>query len=391
MRLIRRFIVGIFMALGGALLASCLAMVIVPPFLDRLYYEGQESGHYAGGRFFNPEGVTYQGMNGPRPGPTGLFGRLFAPSNWPANVPVTPLDARALPPLAPGDMRAIWVGHATMLIQAGPYNILTDPIWAERAGPFGITGPRRTTAPGIPIDKLPRVDAIVVSHNHYDHLDLPTLKALWERDRPAIVTGLGNETIIGRTGAQVIARDWGGTVTVKPGLTIRVLRNHHWSSRWLTDRNRALWSAFMIDTPSGKVLFSGDTGFGNGYWIEEARALGPVRLALIPIGAFRFSPGQLANDSHIGPEEAVRMFQRIVPAQAIAMHWGTFKLSDEARESPPGLLRLFMACEGVDPARFIIPTPGVPVKTPADMAQPVRPTRPASDCAAGSPAIAAFP
>lgn len=392
MRMIGRLVRGLLIMLGGLLLAACLAMVVVPPFLDRIYYEGPSSGHFDSARFFNPEGQTYHGMNGPRRGGLiGIFSRLFAPGNWPDHVPVQTIDARALPPLKAGEMRVIWVGHATMLVQAGGFNILTDPIWSDRAGPFGITGPRRVMAPAIPLDQLPRIDAIVVSHNHYDHLDLATLRALWERDRPAIITGLGNQTIIERSGAQVIARDWGEVVPVKPGLAIHVLRNHHWSSRWLTDRNRALWSAFLIETSAGKVLFSGDTGYGDGHWIDEARQLGPIRLAIIPIGAFRFSPGQLANDSHIGPEEAVRMFQTLAPAQAIAIHWGTFKLSDEARETPPGLLRLFMACAGVDPARFTITEPGIPVNVRADAAKPVAPTRPARECAADSAAVRAFP
>lgn len=391
MRILRTLAAGLIVIPGAVLLALCLAIVLVPPFLDRGYYDGSASGHYNGARFFNPEGQTYHGANRPRSGPFILLSRLFAPDIWPAQVPVTPLDARALPPLGPGEMRAVLVGHATVLIQAGGYNILTDPIWAERAGPFGITGPRRVTAPGIPLDRLPRIDAVVVSHNHYDHLDLPTLKALWERDRPVIVTGLGNETIIARTGAKALGRDWGESVAVKPGLSIRVLRNHHWSSRWLTDRNRALWSAFMIETPAGKILFSGDTGYGAGQWVEEARASGPIRLALIPIGAFRFTPGQLANDSHIGPPEAVRIFQHLAPAQAIAIHWGTFRLSDEARDTPPALLGLFMACAGVDPARFSAPEPGIAMDIPADPARPVAPSRPAEDCAAGSSAVAAFP
>ncbi|MBM0669080.1 MBL fold metallo-hydrolase, partial [Klebsiella pneumoniae] len=225
-------------------------------------------------------------------------------------------------------MLVTWIGHASVLIQTQGPNILTDPIYADRAGPFGF-GPKRVAAPGVAFDDLPKIDLVLVSHNHYDHLDQAALKRLWERDRPRIVTSLGNDSVIGQVGAQATALDWGRRVAIRPGVEVAVTRNHHWGSRWFTDRNRALWSSFVLMLPGGNVFFAGDTGFGDGRWPAEAAALGPVRFAMIPIGAFRFAPGQMSSGSHIGPAEAALIHQRLGAARSMAIHWGTFRLSYE--------------------------------------------------------------
>ena len=336
-------------ALILTIIALGLAITIVPRFLDRIYYEGPQSGHFDGERFFNPDGdadtIRPPGGGGGRSGflwrqLTGSDGR----PDWPDHLPV----AQAVPATrVEGDaMVATWVGHATVLIQTQGLNILTDPVWSDRAGPLGF-GPKRVTAPGIAFDALPRIDLVLVSHNHYDHLDKATLKRLWERDRPTIVTSLGNDSVIHQTGARAIALDWGQSHGVRPGVSVAVTRNHHWGSRWFSDRNRALWSSFVVRLPSGgNIFFAGDTGFGDGRWPTEAAALGPIRLALIPIGAFRFAPGQMSSGSHIGPAEAALVHQRLRAARSIPIHWGTFRLSYEGYDTPPRILAAAMACTG---------------------------------------------
>ncbi len=152
-------------------------------------------------------------------------------------------------------------------------------------------------------DDLPPIDLVLVSHNHYDHMDLPTLRRLWRRDRPLIVTSLGNDTIVAGGGARAVARDWGGRVAVRPGVDVIVERNHHWGSRWFVDRNRALWSAFTVRTPGGNIFFAGDTGWGGGDWVREAARRGPFRLAIIPIGAYE--PRDVMASNHVNPEEAM--------------------------------------------------------------------------------------
>ena len=364
---------------GGVLLllivAVCLAIAIVPRFLDRIYYEGPGSNHFDGARFFNPEGDadTFRMPQG-RGGRAGFFWRYLTSTDgrpkWPESVPVTP--GKPEPRVGGDRLVATWVGHATVLIQTQGLNILTDPIWNDRAGPLGF-GPKRVAVPGIRFEDLPKIDVVLVSHNHYDHLDKATLKRLWERDRPRILTSLGNDSVIRQTGAEATALDWGGRVAVAPGVEVVVTRNHHWGSRWFTDRNRALWSSFVVKVPSGgNVFFAGDTGLGDGKWPVEAAALGPVRLALIPIGAFRFAPGQMGSGSHIGPLDAVRVFARLGAARAIPIHWGTFRLSYEAYDTPPKMLATLMRCSGGDPAAFGAATFGTPIEVPAYAApQPV--------------------
>jgi L-ascorbate metabolism protein UlaG (beta-lactamase superfamily) len=268
-------------------------------------------------------------------------------------------------------MRVTWVGHATMLVQTRGLNILTDPIWSDVAGPFGLLGPRRVAAPGIRLRDLPKIDVILVSHNHYDHMDVATLKTLWDRDRPRILTSLGNDTVIRSGGAQAQALDWGQRVGVAPGVAIVATRNHHWGSRWGSDRNRALWSSFTIVLPGGNVFFAGDTGPGDMRWPAEASRLGPVRLAILPIGAFRFGPGQMVTGSHIGPREAVQVFDGLGASFGFPIHWGTFRLSFEGYDTPPRMLDLFTRCAGVGSDAFRARRIGVAVAVPP-YAPPVR-------------------
>ncbi|HEY0622910.1 MBL fold metallo-hydrolase [Sphingomonas sp.] len=354
-------------------IAACLAVTIVPRYLDRIYYHGPESGHYDGERFFNPDGEDTARVPGSRRGgragflwrqATGADGR----PEWPDRVAVH----KDTPParVTGGAMRATWVGHATVLVQADGLNLLTDPVWSDVAGPFGLAGPRRTAPPGIDLDKLPRIDLIVVSHNHYDHLDLPTLKKLWERDQPLIVTSLGNDTILRSAGIEARGADWGERVTLRPGIDVIVNRNHHWSSRWFTDRNRALWSSFVVTLPDGNLFFAGDTGAGDYQWANQAASYGPIRLAILPIGAFRFEEGEMRTGSHIGPGEAIKLWNRMGRPVTLPMHWGTFRLSWEGYWTPPRMLRAIQACAGETSGRFAPQSIGRPWDIPALGATP---------------------
>jgi L-ascorbate metabolism protein UlaG (beta-lactamase superfamily) len=387
-------------AIGRVLLllivALLLAVVLVPPFLDRIYYRGPESAHFDGSRFFNPDGddTSAPPTGGSR---AGFFARFLTGSDgrppWPETVPVTPTKP---PARVEGDrMLVTWIGHATVLVQTAGLNILTDPIWSDTAGPFGF-GPRRVAAPGVRFEDLPKIDLVLVSHNHYDHMDLNTLKRLWKRDRPKIITSLGNDAVIRSFGVPafngdgVLALDWDEKLSIRPRCEppeggfpsgvrcppeafVTVTRNHHWGSRWFADRNRALWSSFVFSLPGGNLFFAGDTGLGDGQWPAEAASRGPIRLALIPIGAFRFKPGQMGTGSHIGPIDAVKVFETSQASRALPIHWGTFRLSFEAYDTPPRLLAEAMRCAGHDPRLFAPVRIGQTVEVPPVSAQP-RPT-----------------
>ncbi len=359
-------------------IALCFAPTLVPPFLDRVYYRGAPSDHFDGARFFNPDADASSPMR-----PARFLNRMSRSerAQWPDQVAVHP----TIPPrrVHGADMRVTWIGHATVLVQAEGLNILTDPIWSDRASPFSFVGPRRVRAPGIRFEDLPKIDLVVVSHNHYDHMDLPTLRRLWQRDRPLIVTSLGNDTILARAGIEAAAFDWGrGThlpcddpfegVPPEQRTQFRapyhpcgivVERNHHWGSRWGTDRNRALWSAFTIRLHRGNVFFAGDTGWGDGAWARAAARHGPFRLAIIPIGAYE--PREVMQNSHVNPNEAFRIFETLNPARAIGVHWGTFQLSFEPIDAPPRAIAALARVHDLAPDRFITTEVGQGFSVPA--------------------------
>lgn len=365
---------GLGTALLFLLIGLSLAVALIPHFLDAIYYRGPVTAHFDGARFKNPDRDD-ESVAKTRPPRRrgGYFWRVLTgddPSpDWPDRVAVRPRPVPAR--VSGGAMVATWVGHATFLVQAGGLNILTDPIWSVRAGPLGI-GPARVAAPGIDFDRLPRIDLVLVSHNHYDHMDLATLKRLWDRDRPLIVSSLGNDSVMAQAGIKSRTADWGRTVSVRPGVDVVVTRNHHWGSRWLTDENRALWSGFVVRMAGGNVFFAGDTGAGDFRWADEAARIGPVRLALLPIGAFRFYPGQMGDWSHMGPVDAVEIARRLGASRSIGMHWGTFRLSNEAYDTPPRLLAAAMACTR-QAGRF----DSVPIGQPQAIAPYAAPANPA--------------
>jgi L-ascorbate metabolism protein UlaG (beta-lactamase superfamily) len=343
----RKLLKGMGTALLFIAVAICLTPTVVPPFLDRIYYRGPPSDHFDGERFFNPGSPPH-----PNGTPQRFLNRLLHDDRkaaWPDRVPVRQtLPARRVDG---AEMRVTWIGHATVLIQTAGINILTDPIWSERASPFSFVGPKRARPPGVKFEDLPKIDLVLISHNHYDHMDLPTLKRLWERDRPLIVTSLGNDTILRGEGIGAAAKDWGGRVPLGRAGDVVVERNHHWGSRWGTDRNRALWSAFTVRLPGGNIFYAGDTGWGDGSWVREAARSGPFRLAIVPIGAYE--PRDFMKTNHINPEEAVRMFEVLKPATALGVHWGTFQLTFEPINDPPRRLAALRRARGIPDSRFI--------------------------------------
>lgn len=274
---------------------------------------------------------------------------------WPKTVSVSP----DRPPESSSAPRVTMVGHATVLIQIAGLNILTDPVWSDRASPVQFAGPRRVTAPGIAFDDLPPIHVVLISHNHYDHLDTRTLQRLHARHRPKMVMPLGNDaTVRGKISDAVIATgDWHQRVRLPNDVDVTLTPSHHWSSRGIRDRRMALWSGFWLHSAQGNIWFAGDTGYGDGAIFHDMRArYGAPDIALIPIGAYE--PRWFMSDQHVAPEESVQIFKDIGAQQALGFHWGTFQLTDEPREEPKTLLRHVLTSEGIEHARFIPMEPG---------------------------------
>ncbi|MEH6911149.1 MAG: MBL fold metallo-hydrolase [Oceanicoccus sp.] len=226
-----------------------------------------------------------------------------------------------------------WIGHATLLVQIEHVTFLTDPIWSNRPSPVPIFGPRRFVQPGLAFEDLPPIDFVLISHNHYDHLDLPTLRSLAERNADTVFfVPMGNGDLLRGQGiANVQELDWGQTATYK-GATIHCLPSQHWSKRSLTDNHKALWSSWAVTGDERRFYFAGDTGYFPGFE-EIGRKLGPFDLAAVPIGAYE--PRAMMRESHMNPEEAVRAAQDLRAETALGIHFGTFDLSDEPLAEPP--------------------------------------------------------
>lgn len=318
------------------------------------YYQGPVSDHFDGTRFFNP---------GSRDEDRGLVDVLrwqlgSRATAWPSALAATVPDQ---PParLKESHCRVSYVGHASFLVQVEGLNILLDPVWSERASPLAFAGPARYTAPGIAFDDLPPIDAVLVSHSHYDHMDLRTLARLWHRDRPRIIVPLGNDAIIrGADNAIAVeSRDWGDSVRLNPRVVVHLRRTHHWSARGLNDRRHALWASFVIETSGGGIYFVGDTAFGDGTTFREvARAHPGLRLALLPVGGY--APRWFMKDQHMNPAEAVEAFRLCGARQAIGHHWGTFRLTDEGYDEPPRDLATALAQAGMPSRSFATLLPG---------------------------------
>jgi L-ascorbate metabolism protein UlaG (beta-lactamase superfamily) len=312
------------------------------------YYAGPVSDHFDGTYFFNPGGEAPLGfrelMRWQFGGGRSVWPKI-APSPFPPAKPEDRIDGSAL--------RVTMVGHASLLIQVAGLNILTDPVWSPRTSPFSFAGPKRVVGPGIRFEDLPPIDLIIVTHNPYDHLDLATLKRLHTERRSPIITPLGNETIIRRAvpEARISVMDWGQQLSIRDDVVIDCEPCHHWSARTARDRRMALWAAFVISTPSGKIYHIGDTGFHDGInYKAAAEKHGGFRLANLPIGAYE--PRWFMKAQHQNPQEAVEGMLLCRTTYAAGHHFGTVQLTNEEIEAPVQALAVALEKQDVAPERF---------------------------------------
>jgi L-ascorbate metabolism protein UlaG (beta-lactamase superfamily) len=321
---------------------------------SRVYYQGPRSDHFDGMRFFMPGAISSS------KGMSDLMRWWWTEprSRWPKWAP-SDFSDRPPPRVGGSRLRVSFVGHASLLMQTGGLNLLIDPVWSARVSPLRWIGPRRVNDPGIAFSALPPIDAVLVSHSHYDHLDLATLSRLNAAHAPRVITPLGNDTIMRRHDPAIRAEayDWGDEVTLSDTVAVRLAPMRHWSARSLSDRNRALWAAFILTTPAGRIYHVGDSGYGDGQQFRAARAAhGPFRLAVLPIGAYE--PRWFMRDHHMDPQEAVAAFMDTGARLALAHHHGTFQLTNEAIEAPARELVQAREAAGIAPERFRLLRPG---------------------------------
>ena len=300
----------------------------------------KKSDHYDGRRFFNPGGAAGQ--------PLSKTFRMLRERRtpWPDRVDVTPRRPPALP-----DNGALvtFIGHSTFLIQTPAGNILTDPVFSQRASPLTWIGPRRVRQPAVRLDDLPPISLVLLSHNHYDHCDLATLRVLAERFDPLVVTALGNAPLVRSTGIRRVEElDWWDEAQ-QSAMPITATPAYHFSARGPFDRNRALWCGFLLRTGTAQIYFAGDSAYGDLFTSVGQRA-GRIDLALLPIGAYE--PRWFMKAVHMNPEEAVQAHVDLGPSRSVAMHYGTFQLTTEGIDEPLGALAAARQAKGIQESAF---------------------------------------
>lgn len=255
---------------------------------------------------------------------------------------------------AAGNPSVTWIGHATLLVRLGGLNVLTDPHFSERASPVSFAGPKRHHPPGVALDDLPPIDVVVISHSHYDHLDVDSVRRLNAKHGSALrfLVPLGLKPWFAELGIDNVTElDWWDHVEVQ-GVRFTLTPAQHWSARGLIDRNRTLWGGWAIRAPEFSFFFSGDTGYSRDFVAIRDR-LGPFDLAALPIGAY--APRWFMRMQHIDPADAVRIHRDLGAKQSVGVHWGTFEMSDESLDEPPRDLARARDAAGVaDDAFFVM-------------------------------------
>jgi L-ascorbate metabolism protein UlaG (beta-lactamase superfamily) len=310
------------------------------------------SDHFDGKRFFTP--------NAPRQRGLGSVVRWMLTRDQ-AKWTEERRNLTSLPPSSVEGERLLvtFVNHSTVLIQTGGVNILTDPIWSERASPVQFAGPKRFSLPGIDLDKLPPIHVVLLSHNHYDHMDVPTLRKIQRAHAPRVYIALGNDRPLLRAGInRPRILDWWQSDRHSQNLTVHCAPAQHFSGRNLADRDRALWCSWVLETSGGRIYFAGDTGFGPHFGAIKTR-FGDFRLAMLPIGAY--GPRWFMSPVHMDPDEAVRAHAILNPLTSIAIHHECFSLADEPQFEPREWIEKLAREQKLN---FIVPRNGDAISVP---------------------------
>lgn len=335
----------LLLVLGVLIVVAILVAIIIGYMISAPRYTGPVSDHFDGREFYNLNGAKAKGF---REVIGWTLNRQQGP--WPAyhtNPPEPPPPAA----VTGKTVRVTFINHSTVLLQFDGLNVLTDPVYYERTSPFQFAGPKRNSPPGVRFDDLPKIDVLLLSHNHWDHLDIGTVQKLYERDHPKIVCTLGVKAFLEENGCQNSHEmDWRQSISINDSTTIHCVPAQHFSGRGIFDRNATLWAGYIIDSKvAGKLYFAGDTGYGP-YLKELGNHFGPLRLALIPIGAYK--PPWFMSPIHCSPAEAVQIHEDVKSMQSVAIHFGTFPLADDGATEPVEDLNKALAAKNISPERF---------------------------------------
>lgn len=336
----------ILLVLGLLLVLFVVIAVVIGYVISAPRYSGPVSDHFDGKDFFTPGAPAPKGfaevigwqLNHERTQPWGAFHN---------DQPGPPPPARVT-----GDsVRTTFINHSTVLLQFDGLNVLTDPIYEQRVSPFQFAGPKRNCPPGIRFDDLPKIDVLLLSHNHWDHLEIGTVKKLCVRDQPKVFCPLGVKAFLEQHGCQNVTElDWRQSAPLTNRATLHCVPAQHFSGRGLFDRNGTLWAGYVIDSQTvGKLYFAGDSGYGP-HFKAIGEQFGPLRLALIPIGAYK--PNWFMSPVHCSPAEAVQIHQDVRSAQSVAIHFGTFPLADDGEAEPVDDLNMALKAKNIPSVNF---------------------------------------
>jgi L-ascorbate metabolism protein UlaG (beta-lactamase superfamily) len=335
------------------ILIIILAINLVGWIFSAPVYRGPVSDHFDGKNFINPGGVKPGGFKD-----LIKWMRHREKGEW-KEIKDTEYGPAPAARVEGDSIVVTFINHSTFLIQTHGLNILTDPIWSEYASPVPFGGPKRMRPPGIRFEDLPKIDIILLTHNHYDHLDIVTMKRFADKFSPEIFTALGVGRYLEKKGiGNVTEMDWWDEAVSKSGLKLLSTPAQHFSGRGAFDRDRTLWCGFAIMTEKGSIYYSGDTGYGE-FFNEIASRITPVRLAFLPIGAYK--PAWFMSPIHTSPADAVKIHQILKSPQSIGMHFGTFPLADDSMQDPVDDLKIALEKEGIDEGDFVAPREGVKI------------------------------
>jgi L-ascorbate metabolism protein UlaG (beta-lactamase superfamily) len=333
------------MVLIMVLLVVLAAFITAGYLLSGPVYRGPVTDHFDGKKFFTPGGKPANGL-------VDVLKWMLRRKQGPWKTVTTAKVGNKPAIRVEGGYCITFVNHSTFLIQADGLNLLTDPVWSERTSPFQWAGPKRMRPPGIRLEDLPPIDVVLLSHNHYDHLDMDTLRHLHAQHHPRFITALGVKAFLDQNGfTKTHDLDWWQSLSLG-SLVIEAVPAQHFSGRGLFDRDATLWCGYVIRRRNGNIYFAGDTGYHPDFFREIGTRCAPIDAALLPIGAYK--PEWFMSPIHCTPDEAVMIHRESKARKSIATHFGTFPLADDGQQEPAARLLQALQTQQLSETDFII-------------------------------------